>query len=177
MGQPTVILANTIKGWTLGKDFEARNATHQMKKLTEDELKDFRDRLHLPITDAELEQPTCRRTTTPARTPRKSSTCSSGAAPSAASCPARAVRAKPLKLPGRRRLRRAAQGLRAAGESPPPWPSSRCSRKLMQDPEIGQRIVPIIPDEARTFGMDSLFPSSKIYYRLGQLYEPPSTPT
>ena len=55
VGQPTVILTHTIKGWTLGKDFEARNATHQMKKLTKDELKEFRDRLYLPISDAALE--------------------------------------------------------------------------------------------------------------------------
>ena len=54
-GQPTVILAQTVKGWTLGPNFEGRNATHQMKKLTVDDLKGFRDRLHLPITDKELE--------------------------------------------------------------------------------------------------------------------------
>jgi pyruvate dehydrogenase E1 component len=72
-GQPTVILAKTIKGWTLGPDFEARNATHQMKKLTQKALKKFRDRLELDIADAQLEG-TCRPTTTPVRTPRRSTT-------------------------------------------------------------------------------------------------------
>lgn len=81
-GQPTVILAQTVKGWTLGPNFEGRNATHQMKKLTVADLKGFRDRLHLPIPDKELESG-CRRTTTRAGTRKRSSTCTTGASPSA----------------------------------------------------------------------------------------------
>jgi pyruvate dehydrogenase complex dehydrogenase (E1) component len=78
VGQPTVILAHTIKGWTLGPDFEARNATHQMKKLTVAELKEFRDRLCLEIPDSALEAE-LPRTTTRARTPTRSPTCGSAA--------------------------------------------------------------------------------------------------
>ena len=73
-GQPTVILAHTIKGWTLGNDFEGRNATHQMKKLTKAELKEFRDRLYLPIPRRGAGGRACRPTSTRARTPTRSST-------------------------------------------------------------------------------------------------------
>src|SRR5487761_1190560 len=115
VGQPTVILAHTIKGWTLGPDFEARNATHQMKKLTVAELKEFRDRLYLPIEDAALE----------AEPPRESSTGGSGEPRSAASCPGGS------SAPGRCRCRPTpptptCARARASSPSPPPWRSSGC---------------------------------------------------
>ena len=127
IGQPTVILAHTIKGWTIDA-LEGKNATHQMKKLTKDDLKKFRDRLYLPISDKEIdESEIAARSSTPARTPRRSSTCSSGAPPSAArsrggsTAPARsscrATRSTPSSSRGRARTR-----------SPPRWRWSGCSR-------------------------------------------------
>ena len=169
VGQPTVILTHTIKGWTLGKDFEARNATHQMKKLTHDELKEFRDRLYLPIPDSALE-----------------------ARAAAVLPPGRGLLRDPVHegAAGRARRRAAAPGgprqaaPAAAGRAVRRVPAGsgkqsvattmafvRILKDLMKDPVIGDRFVPIIPDEARTFGMDSLFPTAKIYSPFGQTYE------
>ena len=127
VGQPTVILAHTIKGWTLGPDFEARNATHQMKKLTVAELKEFRDRLYLPIPDAALEAEL-----PPYYHPGEDSDeiqyMRERRAALGGYLPKRVVRAKPLKLPGDAALRRAAQAARASSRWPPRWRSSGCSR-------------------------------------------------
>ena len=134
VGQPTVILAHTIKGWTLGPDFEARNATHQMKKLTVAELKDFRDRLYLPIPDAALEAQ-LPPTTTRARSPRKSvsagATRRAGRLPAQAGGPGQAAEA--ARRPGLQRdeagLRQAAgghhDGLRPAAQGPDEGPRDR----------------------------------------------------
>ena len=126
-GQPTVILAKTIKGWTLGSHFEGRNATHQMKKLTLEDLKDFRDRLQIPITDDRARRRTCRRTTTRAWTTSRSSTCSSGARRSAAASPSVAARPRRWRCPRTRRTTRSSAA-RASRRSPRPWRSSACSR-------------------------------------------------
>jgi pyruvate dehydrogenase E1 component len=168
-GQPTVILAHTIKGWTLGKDFEARNATHQMKKLTVAELKEFRDRLYLPIPDAELEAEL-----PPYYHPGEDSDeiqyMRERRAALGGMLPRRVVRAKSLTLPGDsvyEELRKGS-GRQAVATT---MAFVRLLKELMKDPVIGERFVPIIPDEARTFGMDSLFPTAKIYSPHGQTYE------
>jgi pyruvate dehydrogenase E1 component len=169
VGQPTVILAHTIKGWTLGPDFEARNATHQMKKLTVAELKEFRDRLYLPIPDAALEAEL-----PPYYHPGEDSDeiayMRERRAALGGYLPRRVVRAKPLRLPGDAAYEELRRG---SGRQPVATTMAfvRLLRELMKDPEIGHRFVPIIPDEARTFGMDSLFPSAKIYSPHGQRYE------
>ncbi len=169
VGQPTVILAHTIKGWTLGPDFEARNATHQMKKLTVAELKEFRDRLYLEIPDSALEAEL-----PPYYHPGEKSDeilyMKERRAALGGYLPRRAVRAKPLALPGSRHfddLRRGS-GKQLVATT---MAFVRLLKDLMKDPEIGARFVPIIPDEARTFGMDSLFPTAKIYSPHGQSYE------
>src|SRR5690348_15557123 len=168
-GQPTVILAHTIKGWTLGKDFEARNATHQMKKLTVAELKEFRDRLYLPIPDAALEAEL-----PPYYHPGENSDeieyMRERRAALGGYLPRRVVRGKPLNLPGEAVYDELKQG---SGKQSVATTMAfvRLLKDLMKDPEIGKRFVPIIPDEARTFGMDSLFPSAKIYSPHGQRYE------
>jgi pyruvate dehydrogenase E1 component len=170
-GSPTVILAKTIKGWTLGPEFEARNATHQIKKMTEAELKTFRDRLFLDIPDKvleegdppyyhpgpkseELEYMRARRRALdgphPERVVRK------------ASLPA--VAGDPFK-----------DLLSGTGEKVKASTTSaftRLLRNLLKDRSIGKRIVPIIPDEGRTFGLDALFAQAKIYAPFGQKYEP-----
>ena len=169
VGQPTVILAHTIKGWTLGPDFEARNATHQMKKLTVAELKEFRDRLYLEIPDAALEAEL-----PPYYHPGEKSDeiqyMRERRAALGGYLPKRVVRGKPLALPGDKvyeELRRGS-GKQAVATT---MAFVRLLKDLMKDPGIGDRFAPIIPDEARTFGMDSLFPTAKIYDPHGQTYE------
>ncbi|GAA4143274.1 pyruvate dehydrogenase (acetyl-transferring), homodimeric type [Actinomadura keratinilytica] len=169
VGQPTVILAHTIKGWTLGPDFEARNATHQMKKLTKAELKEFRDRLYLDIPDSALEADL-----PPYYHPGEDSEeieyMRERRAALGGFLPKRVVRAKPLKLPGDAvysSLRKGSGKQNVATT----MAFVRLLKDLIKDENIGARFVPIAPDEYRTFGMDSLFPTSKIYSPHGQTYE------
>ncbi|MER6813764.1 pyruvate dehydrogenase (acetyl-transferring), homodimeric type [Spirillospora sp. NPDC000708] len=169
VGQPTVILAHTIKGWTLGSDFEARNATHQMKKLTKAELKEFRDRLYLDIPDSALEAPL-----PPYYHPGEDSDeiqyMRERRAALGGFLPKRVVRAKPLKLPGDpvySELRKGSGKQNVATT----MAFVRLLKDLIKDENIGARFVPIAPDEYRTFGMDSLFPTSKIYSPHGQTYD------
>jgi pyruvate dehydrogenase E1 component len=168
-GQPTVILAHTIKGWTLGKDFEARNATHQMKKLTVAELKEFRDRLYLPIGDSALEAEL-----PPYYHPGEDSDeiqyMRERRAALGGVLPRRVIRAKSLPQPPDtvyEELRKGS-GKQAVATT---MAFVRLLKELMKDPAIKDRFVPIIPDEARTFGMDSLFPTAKIYSPSGQSYD------
>jgi pyruvate dehydrogenase E1 component len=170
VGQPTVILTHTIKGWTLGKDFEARNATHQMKKLTLAELKEFRDRLYLPISDAELESSQLPPYYHPGPDSDEIRYMKERRAALGGVLPRRVVRAKPLpQVPDAiyDDLRKGS-GKQSVATT---MAFVRLLKDLMKDPVIGDRFVPIIPDEARTFGMDSLFPTAKIYSPFGQTYE------
>ena len=168
-GQPTVVLAHTIKGWTLGPDFEARNATHQMKKLAVDQLKTFRDRLYLDIADEQLEGDL-----PPYYHPGEHSDemeyLRERRANLGGSAPRRVVRAAPLALP-----EHDAYGELKAGSGKREVATTmafvRLLKELLKHPELGPRIVPIIPDEARTFGMDSLFPTLMIYSPHGQTYD------
>jgi pyruvate dehydrogenase E1 component len=170
VGQPTVILAQTIKGWTLGKDFEARNATHQMKKLTKAELKEFRDRLYLEIPDKDLEGDL-----PPYFHPGKDSDETQYMLERRRALggflPCRVDRSKPLTLPSDKVYDVLKKG---SGKQPVATTMAfvRLLKDLMKDKNIGPRFVPIVPDEARTFGMDSLFPTAKIYSPHGQRYDP-----
>ena len=168
-GAPTVILAQTVKGWTLGPGVEARNITHQAKKLTEAELQD----LPRPARAADPRRQAQGRAVLPPgpRLARRSSTCMR--APASARRPAarkRVVRSTPLPAPAA-----AVDAEFAAGSTTPVSTTmvfARILRNLIRDKELGPRIVPIIPDEARTFGMDPLFKEVGIYAALGQRYEP-----
>ncbi|MDQ6687761.1 MAG: pyruvate dehydrogenase (acetyl-transferring), homodimeric type [Actinomycetota bacterium] len=173
VGQPTVILAKTIKGWTI-EALEGKNATHQMKKLTKPDLKKFRDRLYLPMSDRDIDETYDATGTAPFFHPGKD-------APEieymmerrkqlGGSLPRRVVRAEPLKLPDEKIYAELKQG---SGKNKVATTMAivRLLRDWIKDPEIGPRIVPIAPDEYRTFGMDSLFPSAKIYNPGGQQYE------
>jgi pyruvate dehydrogenase E1 component len=168
VGQPTVILAKTIKGWTLDS-FEGRNATHQMKKLTTADLKAFRDRLHLPITDAALEAdlPPYYH---PGEKSDEISYMKERRAALGGFLPKRVVRSKPLKLPGDEAYTelRSGSGKQQIATT---MAIVRLFKDLMKDKEIGKLFVPIIPDEARTFGLDAIFPTAKIYSPHGQEYE------
>lgn len=158
-GQPTVILAKTIKGWSLGSHFESRNATHQMKKLTLDDLKGFRDRLQIPISDEDLDK-----TLPPYYRPGTSSSEHEYLIERRRSLggflPSRQVHAKQLQLPPREVYGELKKG---SGKQQVATTMAfvRLLKDLMKDKNIGARIVPIIPDEARTFGMDSLFPTDR----------------
>ncbi|GAB2459952.1 pyruvate dehydrogenase (acetyl-transferring), homodimeric type [Jatrophihabitans fulvus] len=167
-GQPTVILAKTVKGWTL-ESFEGRNATHQMKKLTVADLKAFRDRLYLPISDKDLEADLA-----PYYHPGEKSDeiqyMKERRAALGGALPKRVVRAKPLAQPGDKVYSefRGGSGKQQVATT---MATVRLFKDLMKDKEIGSRFVPIIPDEARTFGLDAIFPTAKIYSPHGQEYE------
>ncbi len=166
-GVPTVILAKTIKGYGLGEAGEGRNVTHQQKKLNEKELREFRDRFNIPINDEEIADAPFYR---PPPDSPEMRYLRERRRELGGFLPERKIRAEPLKIPS----------LEAFG---PYFQSSdnpasttmafvRILTQLLRNKEIGQRIVPIIPDEARTFGMDSLFREIGIYASGGQLYEP-----
>ncbi|HEY0484734.1 MAG TPA: pyruvate dehydrogenase (acetyl-transferring), homodimeric type, partial [Mycobacteriales bacterium] len=167
-GQPTVILAKTIKGWTLGSHFEGRNATHQMKKLTPDDLKLFRDRLHLDIPDEALDK-TLPPYYHPGRDSEHYEYMMERRRALGGSLPSRVNRSKPLTLPAPTAY---ADLKRGSGKQKVATTMAfvRLLKDLMKDKEFGKRFVPIIPDEARTFGLDSIFPTAKIYSPLGQTY-------
>jgi pyruvate dehydrogenase E1 component len=170
-GQPTVILAQTVKGWKLGTGFEARNATHQMKKLTKTEIKVFRDRLGLEIPDDQLESklpPYIR----PAEGSPELEYMLERRRALGGSLPKRTADAKALAVP---HDHPGFADLRAGSGNQPVATTMaivRLIKDLVKDKSIGARFVPIIPDEARTFGLDSIFPSAKIYSPKGQTYEP-----
>jgi pyruvate dehydrogenase E1 component len=166
-GAPTVILAHTVKGWTLGPGVEARNITHQAKKLNEAELKVFRDRLELPIPDETLKDAPYYH---PGPDSEEVRYLVERRRALGGPLPRRIVRSKPLPAPTA-----AVDAEFAAGSATPVSTTmvfSRILRNLIRDPELGPRIVPIIPDEARTFGMDPLFKEVGIYAALGQRYSP-----
>jgi pyruvate dehydrogenase E1 component len=168
-GQPTVILAKTIKGHTLGPHFEGRNATHQMKKLSLDDLKLFRDRLHIPISDAELGDGYLPPYYHPGPDSEAFTYMIDRRRRLGGSVPERRTRAAALPLPGPETYEVMRRG---SGKQPVATTMAfvRLLKDLMRDKGIGAHFVPIIPDEARTFGMDSLFPTAKIYHPGGQQY-------
>jgi len=173
VGQPTVILAKTIKGWTIDA-LEGKNATHQMKKLTPDDVKKFRDRLYLPISDRDLERSYEETGAAPFFRPSEDSPemqyMLERRAQLGGSLPRRVTRAAPLKLPGDEVYSELKQG---SGKHSVATTMAlvRLLKDWMKDPEIGHRIVPIAPDEYRTFGMDAMFPTAKVYNPAGQQYE------
>ncbi|MFI7587288.1 pyruvate dehydrogenase (acetyl-transferring), homodimeric type [Spongisporangium articulatum] len=169
-GQPTVILAQTIKGYGLGSHFAGRNATHQMKKLTLEDLKLFRDGLRIPITDAQLEHdPYLPPYYHPGEQNETLKYIRDRRRRLGGAVPQRRASAGELKLPDDAAYTGIARG---SGKQSVATTMAfvRLLRDLMRDKEFGQRIVPIIPDEARTFGMDSFFPTAKIYNPHGQNY-------
>ncbi|MBM7278258.1 pyruvate dehydrogenase (acetyl-transferring), homodimeric type [Gordonia rubripertincta] len=169
-GQPTVILAHTIKGYTLGKHFEGRNATHQMKKLTLDDLKAFRDSTRIPISDEQLEKdPYLPPYYHPGKDSPELQYMLDRRKTLGGFLPSRRTKAKALEADTSSALKTTEKG---SGKQQVATTMAlvRVFKDLLRDKEIGKRIVPIIPDEARTFGMDSWFPTLKIYNRNGQLY-------
>jgi len=167
-GAPTVILAKTVKGWTLGSSVEARNITHQAKKMNDEEVRVFRDRLELPIPDDQLKD-------VPYYHPGPDSPevkyLQERRAELGGPSPRRAVVSKPLETPGEDAFGEF-EGGSGSQQVSTTMAFAKMLRNLLRDEGIGKRIVPIIPDEARTFGMDSLFQEVGIYSAVGQLYDP-----
>lgn len=167
-GQPTVILAKTIKGYGLGEAGEGRNITHQQKKMNEQELREFRTRFSVPVPDDQL-------TSTPFYRPPADSpeaayladriTAMGGAIPE------RRVNVEPLETPA---LAQFKEFLEGSGDRPVSTTMgfARMLSRLLGIKEFGKYLVPIVPDEARTFGLEALFRQYGIYSHAGQLYEP-----
>ncbi|MBI5512038.1 MAG: pyruvate dehydrogenase (acetyl-transferring), homodimeric type [Deltaproteobacteria bacterium] len=166
---PTVILAKTVKGWTLGEGTEGVNVAHQIKTLDTRRLQRFRDLLQLPIPDAVVEQ-------VPYYHPGRDSPevryllerrqALGGPAP-------RRLRRKPeIRPPAAAAFAELFEGSKAGVEASTTMAFVRLLKRLLKDPELGRRVVPIVPDEARTFGMEALFRDIGIYSALGQQYEP-----
>ncbi len=171
--RPTAILAQTVKGWTLGVDVEGRNATHQIKKMTTEQFRILRDRLHLwdAVSDADLEGDEPPYIRLPEGSPEHQYLLDRRRALDG-SLPKREVRTRrPLSLPEPKLFSELLEGSGKQAASTT-TAFTRLLRNLARDPDVGQRVVPIIPDEARTFGMDALFRELKIYAPGGQRYEP-----
>jgi pyruvate dehydrogenase E1 component len=166
-GSPTVILAQTIKGYGLGEAGEGRNVTHQQKKLNEDELRFFRDRFDIPISDAELgEAPFYR----PPDDSPEIQYLKERRRLLGGYVPRRLVKTTPSETPEEEFFRRFYEG--SEREVSTTMAFVQMLTQIMKDPSIGRQIVPIVPDEARTFGMESLFRQFGIYSHVGQLYDP-----
>ncbi|MEV8369310.1 pyruvate dehydrogenase (acetyl-transferring), homodimeric type [Microbacterium sp. NPDC064584] len=169
-GQPTVIIAKTIKGYGLGKHFEGRNATHQMKKMTLDDLKHFRDEMHIPVTDAQLEEnPYLPPYYNPGQQDETIQYLMERRRALGGFLPERRSTHVGLQLPDDSAY---AQPKKGSGtqEIATTMAFVRLLKDLLRAKGFGNRIVPIIPDEARTFGMDAFFPTAKIYNPNGQHY-------
>ncbi|MGN6414888.1 pyruvate dehydrogenase (acetyl-transferring), homodimeric type [Flexivirga sp.] len=169
-GQPTVILVKTIKGYSLGTHFAGRNATHQMKKLTLQDLKDFRDSLRIPISDAVLEDnPYLPPYYHPGEDDPAIEYMRERRSKLGGGLPDRRHTASALKLPDDKAYAAAKKGS-GKQEIATTMAFVRILKDMMRDKEFGKHVVPVIPDEARTFGMDSFFPTAKIYNPHGQQY-------
>ncbi len=167
-GQPTVILTRTVKGYGMGTAGEAQNITHQQKALDETEMKAFRDRFNLPITDEDI-------ATTPYHRPPENSPehkyLMEHREKLGGFLPKRRVQAEPLAAPSAEAFEEfmASSNDREVSTT---MVMVNVMRKLLRDKEWGKLLVPIIPDEARTFGMESFFRQIGIYSPVGQLYDP-----
>jgi pyruvate dehydrogenase E1 component len=169
-GAPTVILAQTVKGWTLGPGFESRNANHQMKKLTGKEFRAMRDLLELPIADSALEGDLVPYAHPGADSPEVRYL-QERRAELGGPAPARKVHPVGLPEPSAKPFEALKKGS-GTQEIATTMALVRLVKDLMKEKESGRRWVPVVPDEARTFGMESLFPSAGIYSPLGQNYDP-----
>lgn len=167
-GQPTVILAKTIKGYGLGESGEGKNITHQQKKLNEEELREFRSRFGIPISDDEVIKAPFYK---PADDSQEIQYLKEKRKKLGGSVPMRKTDIRPIKTPPEEIFEEFYKGTEGR-EVSTTMAFVRILTKLLKDKEIGKQIVPIVPDEARTFGMEALFRQVGIYSHVGQLYEP-----
>jgi pyruvate dehydrogenase E1 component len=168
VGQPTVILAKTIKGYGLGESGEGKNITHQQKKLNEDEMKEFRSRFGIPISDDDIANAPFFK---PSDDSSEMQYLLTRRKELGGFVPSRKGDVRPIKTPPEEIFEEFYKGTEGRDVSTT-MVFVRILAKLLKDKEIGKLIVPIVPDEARTFGMESLFRQVGIYSHVGQLYEP-----
>jgi pyruvate dehydrogenase E1 component len=166
-GQPTVILAKTIKGYGMGQSGQGRNVAHQAKKLDVDDVREFRDRFEIPIPDDRLEELPFYR---PDEQSEEIQYLRERRRALGGFVPERRARKEPLATPDRAAFAEFHGGVNR--EVSTTMAFVQILRALLKHPEIGKRIVPIVPDEARTFGMESLFRQHGIYSSIGQVYVP-----
>ncbi|RMF62181.1 MAG: pyruvate dehydrogenase (acetyl-transferring), homodimeric type [Calditrichaeota bacterium] len=166
-GQPTVILAKTIKGYGLGEAGEGKNITHQQKKLNEEEMKQFRDRFEIPIPDSKIQSAPFYR---PPEDSEEIQYLLERRRALGGFVPARKVYSVPMEVPDRELFQEFFAGSDRAVSTTMAF--VRMLTQLLKHPTLGKRIVPIVPDEARTFGMEALFRQFGIYSHVGQVYEP-----
>ena len=167
-GQPTVILAKTVKGYGLGEAGEGRNISHQQKKMNEKELREFRERFDIPISDEEVAETPFYR---PAKNSAETKYLLERRKALGGYLPERKIRCKPADVPPLAFYDEFLHGSHGR-EFSTTMGFVAILNKLLRNKEIGRNIVPIIPDEARTFGMDAMFSQFGIYSHKGQLYEP-----
>ena len=172
-GRPTVILAKTVKGFGLGKGGEGQMVAHQQKKFSEDDLRVFRDRFNIPVADADLDRLPFYK---PAEDSEEAKYMRERRISLGGSLPARTNTAPPLAVPA---LEAFGAMLEGTGEREISTTMAfvRILTVLLKDKNIGKNIVPIVPDEARTFGMEGLFRQIGIYSAVGQLYTPQDAET
>jgi pyruvate dehydrogenase E1 component len=167
-GSPTVILAKTIKGYGLGESGEGKNITHQQKKLNEDEMKEFRARFGIPISDEQIHNDPFYR---PDEESEEIKYLKERRKTLGGYAPSRKTDLKPIKTPDESVFEEFYKGTEGR-EVSTTMVFVRILAKLLKDEKLGKNIVPIVPDEARTFGMESLFRQVGIYAHAGQKYEP-----
>ena len=167
-GKPTVILAKTVKGYGMGKAGEALNPTHQTKKLDHEALVAFRDRFNIPVTDEEIETLPFKR---PADNSEEIQYLKAQRQRLGGPLPARLAKVKPLTVPSLEAFDALLQSTKDR-EISTTMAFVRLLGVLLKDKNIGSQVVPIVPDEARTFGMEGLFRQIGIYSSVGQLYTP-----
>jgi pyruvate dehydrogenase E1 component len=166
-GQPTVILAKTIKGYGMGEAGEAQNITHQQKKVGGEALRKFRDRFNIPVTDDQLSKlPFCR----PSDDSLEMSYLRERSK-ALGTLPKRKIAAEPLQIPALDSFDVLLKGTEDR-EISTTMAFVRMLGVLVKDKNIGKRVVPIVPDESRTFGMEGLFRQLSIFSQVGQLYTP-----
>jgi pyruvate dehydrogenase E1 component len=167
-GQPTVILAKTVKGYGMGESGESENTAHQAKKLGLDDLKEFRDRFSIPLTDEQLADVPYYR---PPEDSPEMEYLRTRRAELGGPLPQRRVKSNPLTIPGLDAFEAVTKGS-GDREISTTMAFVRILSTLLRDKQLTERIVPIVPDEARTFGMEGMFRQLGIYSAEGQLYEP-----
>lgn len=168
VGSPTVILAHTIKGYGLGEAGEGKNITHSQKKLNEQELREFRSRFGIPISDEDIAETPFYR---PSPESEEIKYLTERRKVLGGFIPKREVKSAPLKFNSDELFKEFYEG-NGDREVATTMAFVHLLSKLLKDKEIGKYIVPIVPDEARTFGMESLFRQVGIYSHVGQIYEP-----
>ncbi|MFO0904223.1 MAG: pyruvate dehydrogenase (acetyl-transferring), homodimeric type [Pirellulales bacterium] len=168
VGQPTVILAKTVKGYGLGEAGEGKNITHQQKKLNEDELREFRTRFNIPLSDDDvIKMPFYR----PPEDSAEMRYLRERRAALGGPVPGRPLEHPKSEIPSLQEYKEFLTGSKGK-ENSTTFDFVRLLRKLVKDKRIGKNVVPIVPDESRTFGMEGMFREVGIYAHAGQLYEP-----